>query len=59
MKKLLISVCIVGAILSSCQKEDKSIFDKPVDDRLTEALAAYQGQLSGAQNGWKAGFGYR
>ena len=54
MKKVLIAVLIISAFLSSCKKEDKSAFDKSPDERLNETLAAYQTQLSGAQNGWKA-----
>ncbi|HEV8084141.1 MAG TPA: DUF4302 domain-containing protein [Chitinophagaceae bacterium] len=54
MRKVLIAVLIISAFLSSCKKEDKSAFDKSPDERLNETLAAYQTQLSGAQNGWKA-----
>ena len=54
MKKILIVVLGVSAFLSSCKKKDKSVFDKSPDDRINETLAAYQAQLSGAQNGWKA-----
>ena len=53
MKKVLVTVLIVGAFLSSCKKEDKPAFDKSPDERLKETLDAYQTQLSGAQNGWK------
>lgn len=53
MKNLIIIFFIIAAVLSSCKKEDKSVFDKSPDERLNEKLAAYQGQLSGAQNGWK------
>ena len=54
MKKVLIFVLIISAYLASCKKADKSAFDKSPDERLNETLAAYQSQLSGAQNGWKA-----
>jgi Domain of unknown function (DUF4302) len=54
MKKVLIIIFIVAAGISSCKKEDKSVFDKSPDERLSEKLAAYQAQLTGAQNGWKA-----
>jgi hypothetical protein len=54
MKKVLIIIFIAVAGISSCKKEDKSVFDKTADERLNEKLAAYQTQLSGAQNGWKA-----
>ena len=53
MKKVLITVLIISAYLSSCKKADKPAFDKSPDERLNETLAAYQTQLSGAQNGWK------
>ncbi len=52
MKKVLISIFIISAFLSSCKKTDKPAFDKSPDERLNETLAAYQTQLSGAQNGW-------
>lgn len=54
MKKVLISTLIFSAFFYSCKKTDKSVFDKSPDERLTETLAAYETQLSGAQNGWKA-----
>ena len=54
MKKGLIVILIVAAVFSSCKKADKPAFDKSPDERLNETLAAYQTQLSGAQNGWKA-----
>ncbi len=53
MKKLLIAICIVAAAISSCKKDDKSVFDKSPDERVKEKLDAYQAQLSGAQDGWK------
>ena len=53
MKKVLIFSLIIVAALSSCKKDDKSVFDKSPDERLKEKLDAYQAQLSGAQNGWK------
>lgn len=46
--------CILILSLFSCKKDDKPVFDKSPDERLNEKLAAYQAQLSGAQNGWKA-----
>ena len=53
MKKVLIFSLIIVAALSSCKKDDKSVFDKSPDERLKEKLDAYQAQLSGAQDGWK------
>lgn len=53
MKKLTILLIITAAIISSCRKDDKSVFDKSPDERLKEKLDAFQAQLAGAQNGWK------
>src|SRR5688572_528409 len=53
MKKVLIVSLIIVAALSSCKKDDKSVFDKSPDERVKEKLDAYQAQLSGAQDGWK------
>ena len=53
MKRILIAFLVVAAALSSCTKEDNPVFEKSPDERLQEKLAAYQAQLSGAQNGWK------
>ncbi|MEO6550316.1 MAG: DUF4302 domain-containing protein [Ferruginibacter sp.] len=53
MKKVIVIVCMLAAVISSCKKDDASVFDKSADERLTEKLTAYQTQLSGAQNGWK------
>lgn len=53
MKKFLIIIFIITAAISSCKKEDKSVFDKSPDERINEKLAAYQAQLSEAQDGWK------
>jgi hypothetical protein len=40
-------------IIAGCQKKTDEIFDKTPDQRLTEALTAYQQALVGAPNGWK------
>lgn len=40
-------------LLAGCQKKTDEIFDKSPDQRLTEALAAWQQTLVGAPNGWK------
>ncbi len=53
MKKIFIIILIAITGLSSCKKEDKPVFEKSPDERLSEALAAYQAQLLSAQNGWK------
>lgn len=39
--------------LSSCKKESTEPIIGDVDERLSEALASYQDQLSGAEFGWK------
>ncbi|MDB5246540.1 MAG: hypothetical protein JWQ40_934 [Segetibacter sp.] len=54
MNKYIIAVLLAVAAFYSCKKDDTSLFNKSADERLTEALKAYQTQLSGAQNGWKA-----
>lgn len=53
MKNSLIYFFAVLALLSSCKKDDKSVFNQSADDRLNATLAKYQTQLSGAQYGWK------
>jgi hypothetical protein len=53
MKKLLIIIVAAVTFLSACKKDDGSIFSKSPDQRLNDALTAYQAQLSGAPNGWK------
>ena len=40
-------------VVSGCQKKTDEIFDKSPDERLSEALAAYQRALVDAPNGWK------
>jgi hypothetical protein len=54
MKKNLIILLIIStAIISSCKRDNDTVFDKTVDERLNEKLNEYQTQLAGAQNGWK------
>lgn len=54
MKKLFFCIVSVMALLSSCKKDDNRIFEMTADERLNQALTAYQTQLVGATNGWKA-----
>ncbi len=54
MKNVLIACFIIIAAISSCTKEDKSVFEKTADERINEKIADYQAQLSGAENGWRA-----
>ncbi|MEO6188136.1 MAG: DUF4302 domain-containing protein [Ginsengibacter sp.] len=53
MKKNIICL-LLSLVFFSCKKEQKHVFDQSPDERLNETLSAYQTQLSGAQNGWKA-----
>lgn len=53
MKKLLILILSAVILFSACRKDDQSVFNKSADQRLNEALTAYQTQLAGAQYGWK------
>ncbi|GEO10874.1 DUF4302 domain-containing protein [Segetibacter aerophilus] len=53
MKKLLIIIVAAVSLFSGCKKDDGSIFSKSPDERINDALTAYQTQLSGATNGWK------
>ena len=52
MKKYSIYFLMILFIFS-CKRENDRVFDKSPDERLNEAIAAYQAQLSSAQNGWK------
>ena len=54
MKKVLTYFLIVLIGFSSCKKEDTPVFNQSSDQRLNEALNAYQTKLVGAENGWKA-----
>jgi hypothetical protein len=53
MKKGSILIFLIITGLSSCTKDDKSLFERSPDERLNEKLTAYQSQLTGAVNGWK------
>src|SRR4051794_29869210 len=57
MKKTLLYFCFAVLFFSGCKKDDQSVFDKSPDERLNEALAAYQAKLTTATDGWK-GFIY-
>ncbi len=52
MKKYLAYLFLIVSLFS-CDKDDERAFDQSPDQRLNEAIAAYEGQLSSAQNGWK------
>jgi hypothetical protein len=57
MKKTLAIILLVIAAFTGCKKDDQSLFNKSPDDRLNEAIAAYQAKLTDAPDGWK-GFVY-
>jgi hypothetical protein len=53
MKKILIYLLCISAVLSGCdRKSDLNIDGKSTDQRLSEALAAYQKKLTDAPYGW-------
>lgn len=54
MKRILLLIIITSAILvAGCQKKADYLMGKTPDERLTEALAQYQGVLTSAPYGWK------
>ncbi len=57
LKKTFAIILLAIATFTACKKDDQPLFNKSPDDRLNEALAAYQTKLTGAPNGWK-GFVY-
>jgi hypothetical protein len=54
MKRIFIYLFAAVAALSSCQKEEKSVFSQTPDQRIDAALAQYQADLLSSANGWKA-----
>jgi hypothetical protein len=54
MKRIFLYLFVAAAALSSCQKEDKSVFSQTPDQRIDAALAQYQADLLNSPNGWKA-----
>src|SRR5437764_14894769 len=57
MKNFLFYFLIITVLFSACRKDDSHLFNKSSDERLNEALSAYQTKLTSATNGWK-GFVY-
>lgn len=57
MKRIALYTLLAVITFYGCHKKEDTIFDKSVDERLNETLAAYQKTLTGAQYGWK-GFIY-
>ncbi|MFL9483943.1 DUF4302 domain-containing protein [Chitinophagaceae bacterium LWZ2-11] len=53
MKKNLLYIFSAVIVFSACRKDSPTDFDKTADQRVTEALTAYQKQLTGADYGWK------
>jgi hypothetical protein len=54
MRQLLVYFLLIATCFTACKKDDKHLFDKSADQRLNEALTAYQAQLTGAPYGWKS-----
>src|SRR4051812_7329122 len=54
MKNFVVYFLLIATVFSACKKDDEHLFDKSPDQRLNEAIAAYQTKLEGAQYGWKA-----
>jgi hypothetical protein len=54
MKKTFLYLFLIVITASCSKKDDNKIFEKSADERLNEALAKYQSQLTGSQYGWKA-----
>ncbi|HZF64227.1 MAG TPA: DUF4302 domain-containing protein, partial [Chitinophagaceae bacterium] len=52
MKKILSIILGASVFFAGCKKETKDLFDKPVDQRLSETLTNYQNALVQAP-GWK------
>ncbi len=54
MKRSIIYLLCAVCGFWSCENKDETVFEKTADERLNEALGAYEKQLSGAQYGWNA-----
>ena len=53
LKNRLLYILTLAILFAGCDKKTDEIFDKSPDQRLSEALAAYQQALVSAPNGWK------
>jgi len=53
MKKIASYIIVAALAFTSCHKKEDTVFDKSIDERLNETLAADQKALTGAQYGWK------
>ncbi|MCE7040560.1 DUF4302 domain-containing protein [Dyadobacter sp. CY312] len=54
MRKSILYFLLLSAGFWSCENKDESVFEKTTDERLNEALGAYEKQLSEAAYGWNA-----
>lgn len=54
MKKYFVGFIVATFMITGCKKEVDHVFDQSPDERLNEALAKYQAQLTGSPNGWNA-----
>ena len=52
MKKILSYILVLSIGLGACKKETEELFDKPADERISDALRSYQTALTQAA-GWK------
>ena len=52
MKNILNYILFLTVVLSGCNKETDSLFEKPADERIAETLNNYQTALAQAP-GWK------
>jgi hypothetical protein len=57
MKRIASYIVLAAIAFNSCNKKEDKVFDKSIDERLNETLAADQKALTGAPYGWK-GFIY-
>jgi hypothetical protein len=53
LKNGILYILAIAMIFAGCQKKAGDVFDKSPDQRLSDALTAYQQALAGAPNGWK------
>ncbi|MCW3467903.1 DUF4302 domain-containing protein [Chitinophaga nivalis] len=55
MKNMLIAGSLLCLLATACRKQDNdSIFGQKPEERMNKQLTAYQQQLTGNANGWKA-----
>jgi hypothetical protein len=54
MKNSILYFLFISVAFWSCENKDDSVFEKTADERLNEALGAYEKQLTEATYGWNA-----